>query len=73
MMKRSQHNEKKHQAETCDGDCLNESSLLSYGNKILKLRKRQGGDKEDKDYVSFIQNGQPLLPALKTALNEQLK
>lgn len=51
---------------------MDQSSLLSYGNKILKLRSKQG-TKEDSDYMSYIQSGQPLLPALKTALCEQLK
>ena len=74
MMKRSQLNgQAQRPHHQIEAPCLDESSLLSYGDRILKVRKKQGGDKEDQDYISFIQSGQPLLPALKTALSEQMR
>lgn len=71
MSKKTQLGDLINQAYQCDGQCLDETSLLSYGNQILNLR--QDHSKRDQDYISFIQSGEPLLPALRLALSEQLK
>lgn len=60
------------QAYRCDGQCLDDTSLLSYGNKILNLRSTPAS-RQDDEYISYIQSGEPLLPALKLALSEQMK
>ena len=72
MYKKTQVTDLVSQAYKCDGQCLDDTSLLSYGNQVLNLRKKTQS-KNDQDYIAFIQNEQPLLPALKIALNEQLK
>ena len=72
MSKKTQIGDLINQAYQCDGQCLDETSLLSYGNQVLNLRG-QAQSKKDQDYISFLQSGEPLLPALRLALREQLK